>query len=257
MTEARRENAEQSDRSGLFQRFYPESNISGFTYVDGTVSFYTQIAAVLKPTHHVLDVGAGRGGPQLLERNDYKRALITLKGRCKHLEGCDLDEAVLTNPFLDHAEVLEPGGPLPYPSDHFDIVLAQSVFEHVTHPEQLANELLRVVKSGGLIAAVTPNKYGYIGIAVRMVPNRFHVAMLERAQPERRPEDVFPTRYRMNTRRILRKLFGHEADVHVVRFAPEPAYHWGNPTMFRLIKWVNKHLPSAMQPVLHIYIRKH
>jgi 2-polyprenyl-3-methyl-5-hydroxy-6-metoxy-1,4-benzoquinol methylase len=46
------------------------------------------------------------------------------------------------------------------------------VFEHIEDPEWLARELLRIVKPGGLIAAFTPNKFGYFAVAARMVPNR-------------------------------------------------------------------------------------
>jgi hypothetical protein len=52
--------------------------------------------------------------------------LSNLQGRCAHVEGCDIDPVVLTNPFLDHAEVIEPGKPLPYPDNNFDIVFGRS-----------------------------------------------------------------------------------------------------------------------------------
>ena len=118
---------------------------------------------------------------------------------------------VLTSPFLDHAEVIEPGKPLPYPDNNFDIVFARSVFEHIEDPEWLARELLRIVKPGGLIAAFTPNKFGYFAVAARMVPNRLHVGTLSKIQPGRKAEDVFPTHYRLNTAALLRKAFGEHA----------------------------------------------
>src|SRR6476619_4882749 len=93
---------------GLVRRFYPESNVAGFSHVDGTVVFFTQIAAVLRPTDYVLDFGAGRGEPIIDDKVDYRRYLSNLKGRCAHLEGCDIDKVVLDNPFLDHAEVICP-----------------------------------------------------------------------------------------------------------------------------------------------------
>ena len=81
------------DNQGLLRRFYPEANIGGFSHVDGTISFYTQIAAVLKPTDCVLDFGAGRGEPLLDDDNSYRRGLSNLQGRCAHVEGCDIDPA--------------------------------------------------------------------------------------------------------------------------------------------------------------------
>jgi SAM-dependent methyltransferase len=240
----------------LVGRFYPESRLSNFSHVDGTVVFFTQIAAVLRPTDSVLDFGAGRGEPILDDDVDYRRGLSNLKGRCAHLAGCDVDEVVLENPFLDHAEVITPDAPLPYPDNRFDIVIARSVFEHVENADHIARELLRVVKPGGLIAAVTPNKYGYIAIGARLVPNRMHVRALKTVQPGRKAEDVFPTRYQMNTRSALRKAFGPDAETTVTYWSAEPAYHFGRPLVYRLIKWLNKHLPAALEPILFVYIRK-
>ncbi|MEO3761512.1 methyltransferase domain-containing protein [Mycobacterium sp. B14F4] len=240
----------------LVRRFHPEANVGGFSHVDGTVAFYTQIASILRPTDVVLDFGAGRGEPIIDDAVEFRRHLSNLKGRCAHLEGCDIDDAVLQNPYLDHAEVIAPGASLPYPDEHFDIVLARSVLEHVDDPHFVARELMRVTKPGGLIAAITPNKYGYIATGARLVPNRMHVKALESAQPQRKPEDVFPTRYRMNTAAALRRAFGPDAEVNVGYWAAEPAYHFGRPVVYRIIRWLNKHAPAVLQPTLLIYIRK-
>lgn len=244
------------DDLSLKCRFYPEANISGLSHVDGTVALYTQVAAILRPSDYVLDFGAGRGELLMDDPIEWRRQLCSLKGRCQHLDGCDIDEVVLQNEFLDQAKVIKVGRPLPYEDNRFDIVIARSVFEHIDTPEFTAAELLRVTKPGGIIAAVTPNKWGYIAVAARLVPNRLHVRALEAIQPDRKPEDVFPTRYRMNTPRALRRVF-RDADVFVAAGAAEPAYHFGSPLVYRSVKWVTKHLPQLLQPTLHVFIRKH
>lgn len=245
------------DNAELVRRFYPEASVSGFSHVDGTVAFYTQIASVLTATDVVLDFGAGRGQQIIDDDNAYRRDLCNLKGRCARIDGCDVDDAVLRNAFLDHAEVVDPNAALPYVDNQFDIVISRYVFEHIEDVDHVARELLRVVKPGGLIAAVTPNKYGYIAFGATLLPNRMHVKLLNRVQPWRKSEDVFPTRYRMNTASVFRRLFGQHADVTVTYWSPEPAYHFGSRVVFAFIKWANKHLHEKLFPTLHVFIRKH
>lgn len=238
------------------QRVYPESRIGGFSYADAGIAFFSQIDAVLKPTDRVLDIGAGRGEYILEDSIDYRRRLSNLRGRCEHVEGCDVDDAVLSNPFLDHAEVIQSDKPLPYEDNSFDIVLARFVFEHIEFPDLFAQELVRVLKPGGYIAAMTPNKFGYIALVASLIPNKWHVRALNYVQPRRKSIDIFPTEYKLNTHRALKKFFGPEVDVSTVYFSSEPAYFFGNAFAYRLVKWVHKHLPDRMRPLLIVYMRK-
>lgn len=244
------------DNDELTRHYYPESNISGFTHIDGTVAFYNQILAVIKPTDVVLDFGAGRGETLADDNVAYRRQLCDLRSRCSHLDGCDVDPIILENPYLDAAEVFNVGAPLPYADNRFNLIVARYVFEHLDDPSLAARELLRVLKPGGIIAAATPNKWGYIGVNARAIPSRYHVSVLSRVQPERKPQDVFPTQYKLNTRRALKRAFGEDVDIFVSMRAPEPVYHFGIPWMYRFMKWLNKHTPDPLLPVMDIFVRK-
>lgn len=140
----------------LASRFYPEISASGFSRDDGSVTFYSQVAALLAHEHRVLDFGAGRGELIADDPVPFRRWLTNPKGRCAHVEGCDVDPVVLDNPFLDGAKVIEIGEPLPYADASFDLVLSRYVFEHVDTPGQTAAELLRVTKPGGGFAQSRP-----------------------------------------------------------------------------------------------------
>lgn len=245
------------DDDQLKRRFYPEANVSGLSHVDAKIDFFTHLATILRPEDFVLDFGAGRGALVLEDKVDYRRQIANFKGRCRHLDGCDIDPAVLLNPFLDDAKLIRIGEPLPYEDNRFDIIVARWVFEHVDNAESTAQELLRIVKPGGIIAATTPNKWGYIALAARAVPNQVHVRVLSRSQPNRKPEDVFPTRYTLNTPGDLRSAFGPDVDIFITKKASEPAYHFNRPCIYRFLKWMNKHSPDALLPLLNVYVRKH
>jgi SAM-dependent methyltransferase len=240
----------------LVRRYFPESNVGGFTRVDGSIEFWSRIAALIRPDWRVLDFGAGRGAQISEDTSDYRRSLKSLKGRVAHVEGCDVDPAVHDNPYLDHAEVIAMGEPLPYPDASFDLVVANWVLEHVDEPDAVAAEMARVTKPGGWIAAATANRLGYVALAASIVPNRSHARAIEKVQPGRKADDVFPTRYRMNSRRAVKRLFGRYGEVYAYTASGEPSYHFGNALIYRLGMLVHKLLPSALQTALFVFVRR-
>ena len=241
----------------LKQRFYPEATMGGFSQVDSSVEFYNRIAALLKPTDRVLDFGAGRGGQISDDPIPYRQSLKTLRGRCARIDACDLDPEVLENPFVDEAKILEsPSAPLPYENGTFDLIFCSWVFEHIDDPEASASELLRILKPGGFICAMTPNKWGYIARAATLAGNANHAKLLRRIQPSRNSFDTFPTRYKLNRPSAIQRCFGARADVVVYSTSGEPAYHFNNSVIFAGLKLLHRLLPSALNTTLFIFIHK-
>ena len=244
-------------RGELLLRTYPEYAAGGFTAIDGAVQFYSRVNALADSTMTVLDFGAGRGRAFDLERNPYLRQLALLRGRARHVIGADIDPVVKDNPGLDEAVLLAPGGVLPFADDSFDLIVSDNTFEHVDDAAMTASELGRVLKPGGWICARTPHRWGVIALGGQLVPNRFHAWMIERLQPGRQAHDVFATRYRMNTRTTLRRLFPTERYVHAsYGWKPEPAYHANSGVLlagFRLLNWLT---PPSLAPMLMVFIRK-
>lgn len=240
----------------VIDRSYPEARFGGFTRDDGSVEFYTRIAALIEPGFRVLDYGAGRGAQIDEDPAPFRRSLKTLKSRVAHVEGCDVDPAVLANPHLDSAKVFDPARPLPYPDASFDLIFSSWVFEHVADPAAVASELMRVLKPGGYLCAVTPNKYGYIALASRLAGNTRHVRLLKRIQPGRKAEDVFPAFYRLNTRGAIARHFGAQGEVAAYAMSNEPSYYFGSAAMFWIFKLIHKLTPAALHTALFVFVRK-
>jgi SAM-dependent methyltransferase len=215
------------------------------------------VNALLEPECTVLDFGAGRG-KWATRRTGFRLALLDLRQRARRVIGADVDVAVRENPLLHEALVIGADGRIPLPDASVDLIVAWAVLEHVQDPQATATELTRVLKPGGWLCAWTPNKWGLVGIGARLVPNRFHARVLKGVlRDARRHEDIFPTVYRMNTLRALRRLFPTDGfSHHGYTWAGPPAYHGNRMLLARiwqLLAWLS---PSFLRPFLHVFIRR-
>ncbi|MFL4472290.1 hypothetical protein ACERZ8_21285 [Tateyamaria armeniaca] len=114
-----------------------------------------------------------------------------------------------------------------------------------------------MLKPGGWLCARTPNKWGYISLGANLVPNKFHVSFLKTLQPGRKAEDVFPTRYRLNTISDLKNRFPPERwSHHSYTWNSEPAYFGANYVAWRLMMGVQAILPRALGATLMVFIQK-
>ncbi len=135
----------------------------------------------LKDFDRILDFGCGVG--RLLQ------ALHLARRPGQELFGCDVNEACATwcRENLDFADVrhtaLEP--PLPYPEQSFDLVVAISVFTHLSRPLQVAwaRELMRVLRPGG-VALITTCGLGTLADVLALTRwNRRELALLGASAP--------------------------------------------------------------------------
>jgi SAM-dependent methyltransferase len=242
----------------LIKRFYPEAEIDDFTNVNGTIQFYLKVKALYAEfdAPRVLDFGAGRGAWTETETSRTVRAIRDLRIGAGDVVAADVDPIVARN-ACSHSQVrLKSGEPLPFGDGAFDIVVADYVFEHIADPERAAAELLRVVRPGGWICARTVNKYGYVALAARLVPNALHTRFLRRIQPERVGIDVFPTVYALNSRAAIRRHFAPARRTVCFFGSHEPSYHFDNALLFGTFKAIHTLLPQALATGLCAFIQK-
>lgn len=237
--------------------FFPEAEAGGFTRIDGTIAFYQRVNALVNENSVVIDFGAGRGAGQFDTASGYRRSLRTLKGRVAKVIGLDVDDAVMSNPSLDEAYVLDERGRSQLPDGTADLIVSDFTFEHIADPESSARELDRLLKPGGWICARTPNKFGYIALGNRLVPDRVKHGVLSTAQPDRLEEDVFPAVYRLNTRDALLKHFpATHFDHFVYGWDAEPGYHANRSIIYRAFLLLHRLTPPSLKTMLMIFIRK-
>ena len=167
----------------------------------------------------------------------------------------DVDPAVSCHPASHQQVVLEAGALLRFAVGFFDLIVSDWTFEHIEEPEQVASELLRVLRPGGVICARTSNRYGYVKLAASAVPNKLHTTVLRSIQPDREHKDVFPTVYKMGSVRQIRALFPG-CEVSWYRDNSEPAYYVGSPRLYRLVLALHWLLPSAMATSVCFFIEK-
>ena len=106
---------------------------------------------LLDTPRRVLEIGTGKGGlmKHLLDDDhavfgvDYDRYVVT--------EGRKL--------YGNLPIVIGDGNNLPFPDNHFDIVMSFDVFEHIPDSDEHLGEIRRVLKNNGYYLIQTPNRW--------------------------------------------------------------------------------------------------
>ena len=239
----------------LKNMFTPGKNLLGnYHELDGTIEFYGRINAILKDTDSVLDLGAGRGSWYLLDNCSYRKEIRNIKNKVKYLVGVDVDEAVLENPTT-HENMIMTLEKIPLDNSSMDIIVADWVLEHVQNPIQFCSEINRILKPGGIFCARTPHKYKYVSLFASLFKNKYHSKILKFIQPQRIELDIFPTVYKLNTQRSIKKIFNNYKNFSYL-YASHPSYFANNKLLFNLISWFHKILPAFMVSEIFIFLVK-
>jgi SAM-dependent methyltransferase len=202
----------------------------------------------LRPRDAVLHLGAGRDLLRVVERTGATDVV-----------SLDLDADGLRD-NANPRRVLADAGALPFAPAAFDLILCENVFEHLERPGEVLREVARVLRPGGRLAFMCPNRLGYIALAARLTPLRVHVwfrgLTLEDAE-----ENTFPTLYRLNSRRRIRRLAA-DAGLEVERIESmvgAPSYWEVSDLLHRigvLVHWALERGPRALHIALFGVLRK-
>lgn len=100
---------------------------------------------------HWLDLGCADGG--------YTQGL--LDAGADSVIGVDIEADRIDAARLAHPEItfhVADGGPLPFPDASFDGVFMNEVFEHVADESRTLEDIRRILKPGGLLIVISPNR---------------------------------------------------------------------------------------------------
>jgi 2-polyprenyl-3-methyl-5-hydroxy-6-metoxy-1,4-benzoquinol methylase len=149
-----------------------------------------------------LDVGCGRQVvPDWAMPFTRQQELVS---SVEMLVGMDIDDALYEHPLLTY-RVKGLGDPMPFRSGSFDLVTANMVIEHVQHPHQFLMEIQRILQPGGRFIFHTPNFHNVVVCIGHFVPDSIKQKLIWVLE-KRRAEDIFPTRFELNTVARIRKV---------------------------------------------------
>ncbi len=238
-------------------RINTEKGLDGFTRYDGTIKFFAFVHALIlrEGLEIIMDFGAGRGGFWHDDPSVFRRHMRDLRRPGVTVTAVDVDAVVKKHPCSHEQVVVAPHGPLPFTDGHFDVIVSDMTFEHLERPNEVATELMRVLRPGGVICARTPNRFGYVTLVSSLIPNALHPRFLGRVQPDRKNADIFPTYYRLNSVSQVRTAFAG-AEVSHYHDNGDPAYYFGNRTAYFIVNAIHAIMPRILSTTLCLFIRK-
>jgi SAM-dependent methyltransferase len=201
----------------LFEKYY-----SGRRF--GDALYRERIRKYLSPGRRLLDAGCGR-------YLNFSKEFANIS----FVVGVDLVPRFETDnqrqPFGVRGDLSD----LPFASDSFDMVISRSVVEHLDDPKQVFREFYRVLRPGGKIVMVTPNRYDYVSLVAAITPYWLHRKLVSKLFPVSE-DDVFPTRYRANTLSSMKRALVSAGFIEkeLLGINHYPAYLMFSPLLFRL-----------------------
>jgi SAM-dependent methyltransferase len=237
-------------------RHFPESQFGGYSDIDQLVVFYTRVRSLLEPSFTVLDIGCGRG--KHAEERTARSNLKILNDQCKTVIGIDVNPAAQDNPFVDQFHLIDPSGRWPIPDASVDLAVSDYVLEHVENPDLFFSECHRVIRPGGYLCMRTTNALSYFGLAARLIPNRLHAGIVQRAYVSpRKEEDVFPIRYRCSTVPAIRRALDRRGFQHCVYgYQSDPAHFGFSRALYFLGVMHQRLAPRVIRTAIFVFARR-
>lgn len=164
-------------------------------------AYRTILSSVVDKGADWLDLGCGH---QLLPEwmPGWEQHEAKIMNAAKSVTGIDMDHSAIRRHRHIARRVVGDLHRLPFKDGSFHLVTANVVVEHIGDPALLLAEAHRVLRPGGIFLFHTPNFLSYGTIIAAILPQSWKNKLALLLQG-RREEDVYPTFYRINTRRKI------------------------------------------------------
>ena len=141
--------------------------------------------------------------------------------------------SVLHYKFLSNIEWL------PLDKKSIDVIFSNMVIEHLNDPDQYFKEVFRILKPGGYVIFSTPCIYNIVVIINRILPDGMS-KKLGRILTNIDEHDIFPTVYKANSIKRIRKILGRQGfkECDLIMYQPPPyAFVFSKIFCFFIIKY--------------------
>jgi len=173
----------------------------------------------------LLEIGCGRDARQL-------RKMAPSFGRAI---GLDLEVGLQADPSSGCALLCADAHETPLRPNSVDVIACGDALEHFRDPETVFAECARVLAPGGRMVVTTVNKFFPPVLLGRLLPHRVR-RFVNRIVSGTEGEDTYPTYYRANTPRELRRLAARAGFTTVsIRYVSHhPIYFLFSVTIYRI-----------------------
>lgn len=132
------------------QSYYSEESLAPPAFVQIRLDEITREFSRYRQTNRLLDLGSGAGSLLLAARKHGWEAqgLDVSPNAVKHVRKLGFEV------FRGELQAAQ------FPSQHFDVITAAEILEHLSEPRLLLQEVARILRPGGLLWATTPHARG-------------------------------------------------------------------------------------------------
>ncbi len=133
-----------------YDEYYSESNLRSPSFIKMRLSEIISGFSEYSKNGNLLDIGFGAGAIlEVAQSEGWKPLGVEVSKPA-------VEQAKKKGFDVFHGELAEAG----YPDDCFDVVTASEILEHLSNPQDLLNEVIRILRPGGLFWATTPSSRG-------------------------------------------------------------------------------------------------